>query len=84
MVVSVTAASSAFTAVNSSSGEKTYCFVATQDMYVKRGASTIGAATSADFLLRAGTYIFKLAKGEGVRAIRVSADGVLQIGDVEV
>ncbi len=84
VVLASVTASTAFTAVNASFGTKTYCFVATQDCYIKRGQSGIGAATSADFLLRAGTHLFALARGEGVRVIRVTADGILQIGDVGV
>jgi len=85
VVIALAATSTAFTAVNTSGGEKTYTFVATQACYIKRGVSTIAAADTTDFLLPANVVCqFTLAKNEGVRAIRVSADGILQIGDTSL
>jgi len=82
VVIATAVASTAFTAVNASGGDKVYTFSCTQACYIKRGLSTIAAADTTDFLLPANTLVqFALAKNEGVRAIRVSADGILQIGD---
>lgn len=83
-VVAFTSTSSAFTAVNTTASDRWYVFVATADCYVKRGPSTVGAATTADFLLQTGTHDFMLKPGEGVRVIRSSSDGTLQIGDTIV
>lgn len=79
-VIAVTSTSTTFTAVNTSAFEMYCTVVATTDCYVKVGDSSIGAATSADFLVQTGTHDYVLRPGEGVRVIRVTADGTLQIG----
>lgn len=82
--ISFTAASTAFQLVNGSSGPKKYSFSTTQPMYLRRGFADVSAATTTDVrLLSTVVYFFWLLPGEGVRAIRVSTDGVLQIGSLE-
>ena len=83
-VVAFTSSSSAFTAINTTPSDRWYVVVATADCYVKRGPTGIGAATTADFLVQTGTHDFMLKPGDGVRVIRASADGTLQIGDTAV
>lgn len=84
IVISVSSSSSAFTAVNTTPSDRWYVLVATADCYVKRGPTGLGAATTSDFLVQTGTHDFMLKPGEGVRVIRATADGTLQIGDTAV
>lgn len=80
--VSVTSSSSSFTAVNTSAFDVLYVFDTSVDCYVKVGQSGIAAASSADWILRAGVpQDFALKAGCGVRVIRAgSVDGTLKIG----
>jgi hypothetical protein len=81
--ISFTAASTTFQLVNSSSGPKTYVFNASANCHIRRGYSDVSAATTNDLRLPLNIQVFlSLAPNEGVRVIRGTADGVLQIGDL--
>jgi hypothetical protein len=80
-----TGTSTDFVAVNNSSGPKEYIFAGLQICHIRRGYADVSAATTADFRLASGLYVFlSLMPGEGVRVIRSSVDGVLQIGDTSL
>jgi hypothetical protein len=75
--------STSFQLVNSTSGVQTYMIATSQVVFVRRGPSDVGPATSSDFKINPSVNLFlDIPPSEGVRVLANSTAGVIYFGAV--